>query len=440
MQFLFVVYLRLTNVQTFFYGSNMKISNADVNRLADKFGTPLYVYDENKLADNMAAYINNFQSQNFKTEVLYASKAFSCVEMVKLVKNCGLSLDVVSGGELYVAQKAGFDMSKVYFHGNNKSAQEIDYALSVGVGTIIIDNFQELQLIDKLAKEKNAVVKVLFRLNIGVDAHTHKYISTTLFESKFGMMPNGREFKDCLVFITNTKNIVFDGLHCHIGSQVFETNAYKLAIDKMVAVLKQFDKPLTLNIGGGFGVRYTSEDKPVPIAEMCKTLTDYTEQALANNRLKINKLLIEPGRSIVGEAGSTVYTIGFTKKIPTKTFYFVDGGMTDNIRPALYQAKYDCDVVDKGEEKTQKVTVAGKCCESGDLLVEDILLQEAQSGDRLIVYTTGAYGYSMSSNYNKATTPAVVFVKDGKAREVVRRQSYADLVSNDVDGDYYEFL
>ena len=214
----------------------MKISNADVNRLADKFGTPLYVYDENKLADNMAAYINNFQSQNFKTEVLYASKAFSCVEMVKLVKNCGLSLDVVSGGELYVAQKAGFDMSKVYFHGNNKSAQEIEYALSVGVGTIIIDNFQELQLIDKLAKEKNAVVKVLFRLNIGVDAHTHKYISTTLFESKFGMMPNGKEFKDCLVFITNTKNIVFDGLHCHIGSQVFETNAYKLAIDKMVAV------------------------------------------------------------------------------------------------------------------------------------------------------------------------------------------------------------
>lgn len=418
----------------------MKISNVDVNKLAEKFGTPLYVYDENKLTRSMSDFLNNFKSGDFATEVIYASKAFSCIEMIKLVKNCGLSLDAVSGGELFVAKKAGFDMKKVYFHGNNKSPKEIEFALNCGVGTVIVDNFQELCLLDELAKRNKVTAKIMFRLNIGVDAHTHKYISTTLFESKFGMMPNGKEFKDCLVFLAQSKNIVLDGLHCHIGSQVFEANAYKLALEKMIAVLKQFDKPLALNIGGGFGVRYTADDKPIPIADVCKILIDFTTQALKNNKVKLSKLLIEPGRSIAGEAGSTIYTVGFTKKIPTKTFYFVDGGMTDNIRPALYQAKYDCDVVGKETAaKTQKVTVAGKCCESGDLLIEDVMLPEAQSGDRLIVYTTGAYGYSMSSNYNKACTPAVVFVKDGKAREVIRRQSYEDLVSNDVDGEYFEF-
>jgi len=409
----------------------------DFSKLADTFGTPLYVYDQNAMEDKINAYLNNFKSDDFKTEVLYASKAFSCKGMISFVKNMGMSLDVVSGGELFVAEQVGFDMNKVYFHGNNKSEGEIRYALSLGIGTIVVDNYQELLLIDKIAKQLDKSVKVLFRLNIGVDAHTHKYISTALFESKFGMMPDSKEFKDCLVYIANTKNVVFDGIHCHIGSQVFEINAYKLAIDKMIAVLKQFDKTLTLNIGGGFGVKYTDEDKPIDTAELCKTLVCYTQDALKQQEVKINKMLIEPGRSIVGEAGSTVYTVGFTKQIPTKGFYFVDGGMTDNIRPALYQAKYDCDVVGKEDSpKTNKVTIAGKCCESGDLLIEDVMLPDAQSGDRIVIYTTGAYGYSMSSNYNKACTPAVVFVKDGKAKEVVRRQTYADICANDVTCDW----
>lgn len=418
----------------------MKIGNIDANKLADKFSTPLYVYDERAVKSKIKAYADNFKSDVFATEVLYASKAFSCDAMIKLVKDGGISLDVVSGGELDVARRVGFDMSKVYFHGNNKSAGEIEYALELGVGTIIVDSLQELRLVDKIAKVKGKKVKALFRLNIGVDAHTHKYISTTLFESKFGMMPNCKEFAECIAFTAQSGSVAFDGIHCHIGSQVFEINAYKLAIDKMTAVLQQFDKPLTLNIGGGFGVRYTDEDKPMETAALCKMLVGYTEQALAQKGLKISKLLIEPGRSIVGEAGCTIYTVGFTKQIPTKTFYFVDGGMTDNIRPALYQAKYDCNIVGReNDEKTVRATVAGKCCESGDLLIEDAMLPQAQSGDRLVVYTTGAYGYSMSSNYNKACVPAVVFVDGDRAREVVRRQTYADLAACDVDGEYYEF-
>ena len=415
----------------------MSISHVDLVKLADKYGTPLYLYDQNAMEDKIKAYLDNFKSNLFETQVLYASKAFSCKGMIQLVKDMGMSLDVVSGGELYIAQQVGFDMNKVYFHGNNKSKSEIEFALSLDIGTIVVDNYQELLLIDKLAKQVDKKVKVLFRLNIGVDAHTHKYISTSLFESKFGMMPDSQEFKNCMDYFGQDKNVLFDGIHCHIGSQVFEINAYKLAIDKMVALLKQWDNGLTLNIGGGFGVRYTDEDKPIDTAELCKMLVDYVTKALDENKVEIKKLCIEPGRSIVGEAGSTIYTIGFTKQIPTKSFYFVDGGMTDNIRPALYQAKYDCDVVGKqNEPKTNKVTIAGKCCESGDLIIEDVMLPDAQSGDRVVVYTTGAYGYSMSSNYNKATTPAVVFVKDGNSRLVIKRQTYADLVANDTNDDW----
>ena len=415
----------------------MSISHVDLVKLADKYGTPLYLYDQNAIEDKISAYLDNFKSDLFETQVLYASKAFSCKAMIKLAKDMGMSLDVVSGGELYVAQQVGFDMNKVYFHGNNKSKSEIEFALSLDIGTIVVDNYQELLLIDKIAKQLGKKVKVLFRLNIGVDAHTHKYISTSLFESKFGMMPDSQEFANCIAYFNNDTNVIFDGIHCHIGSQVFEINAYKLAIDKMVAILKQWNKPLTLNIGGGFGVRYTDEDKPIDTAELCKMLVDYVTESLDKNKVEIKKLCIEPGRSIVGEAGSTIYTIGFTKQIPTKGFYFVDGGMTDNIRPALYQAKYDCDVVGKqNEPKTNKVTIAGKCCESGDLIIEDVMLPDAQTGDRIVVYTTGAYGYSMSSNYNKATTPAVVFVKDGNSRLVVKRQTYADLVANDVNDDW----
>ena len=415
----------------------MSISHVDLVKLADKYGTPLYLYDQNAMEDKISAYLDNFKSNLFETQVLYASKAFSCMGMIKLAKDMGMSLDVVSGGELYVAQQVGFDMNKVYFHGNNKSKSEIEFALSLDIGTIVVDNYQELLLVDKVAKQLDKNVKVLFRLNIGVDAHTHKYISTSLFESKFGMMPDSQEFKNCMDYFGEDKNVLFDGIHCHIGSQVFEINAYKLAIDKMVALLKQWDNGLTLNIGGGFGVRYTDEDKPIDTAELCKMLVDYVTKSLDENKVEIKKLCIEPGRSIVGEAGSTVYTIGFTKQIPTKSFYFVDGGMTDNIRPALYQAKYDCDVVGKqNEPKTKKVTIAGKCCESGDLIIEDVMLPDAKTGDRIVVYTTGAYGYSMSSNYNKATTPAVVFVKDGQSRLVVKRQTYADLVANDTNDDW----
>ena len=411
----------------------MKISNVDVALLKEKYGTPLYIYDVSHIKNNIDGYMNFFKSNEFETEILFASKAFCVKEILRVVKQKGMSLDVVSKGELYTALSVGFDTSNIYFHGNNKSYDDISYALDNNVGHIVVDNLMELMLLEEIAKSKNKVVNILIRLNVGVEAHTHKFIVTAHVDSKFGVLYNSIDYKEMMKLINESKNINFEGFHSHIGSQIFDLNAFSAALEKLIAICKDFKNPLTLNIGGGFGVRYTDEDAPIPFDVVSKVLIDTCEKALKINNVKINKLCIEPGRSIVAEAGYTLYTVGFTKKTPNKEYYFIDGGMTDNIRPALYQAKYAADIIGKENmPKTQMVTVAGKCCESGDLIIENILLPKAESGDLLITYTTGAYGYSMSSNYNKALTPAVVFVENGEDKLAVKRQTYDELIEREI--------
>lgn len=409
----------------------MEISNVDVNYLKEKYKTPLFVYDKNNMRRIMNDYVSNFKSNKFETEVIYASKAFSCLKMVDLAKEMKLGLDCVSGGELYAAKKVGFDFNKIYFHGNNKLTSELEYALNNNVGNIVVDNLMELEEIEEIAKRLNKKVKVLFRINSGVEAHTHKFIVTSHIDSKFGMLFNSDDFKKCLELLDKSNNLEFEGIHSHIGSQIFEMDAFYAAIDKMIEFIKVLNKKLTLDIGGGFGVRYTESDKPIPFAELSKMLIEYTEKSLEKNNVEIKKLVIEPGRSIVAESGYMLYTIGNIKKTPNKKYYFIDGGMTDNIRPALYQAEYHAEVINDSNE-TEDVTVAGKCCESGDIIIENINMKKANKGDLMVVYTVGAYGYSMSSNYNKIGLPAVVFVDNGKDELAIKRQTNEDLFALDI--------
>ena len=410
----------------------MKISGVDVRDLKKKYGTPLYIYDAAMLKNNMKLYKDNLKSSQFETEVAFASKAFNVREMVRVVDEMGLSLDCVSVGELYTALTVGFNPKKVYFHGNNKTPEDLNFIINHNVGTIVVDNLMELVAIDMITKKLDKDVNILIRLNVGVSAHTHKFIVTAHIDSKFGVGYGSDDFKSMLDVINRSNHINLIGFHSHIGSQIFDLKAFDAAIDKLVSYCKDFKDPLVLNIGGGFGVHYTDEDQPIPFDVVSKNLIETCEKALKNNNVKIKKLCIEPGRSIVGEAGYTLYTIGFMKKTPNKEYYFIDGGMTDNIRPALYQAKYSCDIVGKeNEKKDHLVTIAGKCCESGDLIIEDYYLPEANPGDLLITYTTGAYGYSMSSNYNKALTPAVVFVENGKTKLAVRRMTYDELIERE---------
>ena len=411
----------------------MKISGCDLFELKEKYGTPLYIYDENHLINNMDNYLNNFKSNKFDTEVLFASKAFNIKDIIRLCKNKGMSLDCVSQGEIYTALQVGFDPKRIYFHGNNKSYDEILFAIKNNIGVIICDNLMELEVINDISNELKKTVKVMFRMNVGVDAHTHKFIVTAHVDSKFGILYGSNDYKKIMELLKDAKYIDFVGFHSHIGSQIFDLNAFTAAASKMVSYLKDFDKELELNLGGGYGVHYTNEDKPIPFDIVSKTLIKTVEDELSKQNVKIKKLLIEPGRSIVAEAGYTLYTIGYIKKTPNKEYYFIDGGMTDNIRPALYQAKYDCDIVGKENDiKNHTVTIAGKCCESGDLIIENYNLPEAKKGDLLITYTTGAYGYSMASNYNKALYPAVVFVNNGKSKLVVKRQTYDELIEREI--------
>ena len=411
----------------------MRIADVDVMDLKKKYGTPLYIYDVNHLKANMRGYLDYFKSDDFKTEVLYASKAFSVKEVLRIAKEEGMSLDCVSLGELYTAKKVEFDFSKIYFHGNNKTTEELEFAIGNNVGVIVVDNYMELEEINRIAEEKKKNVNIIIRINTGVSAHTHKFIVTSHIDSKFGVLYKSEEYNNMMILLNESKFVHFKGFHSHIGSQIFDLEAFRAALAKLIGYCKEFENPLILNIGGGFGVRYTSEDSPIPFDKVSTTLINTANEELAKQNIKIEKLCIEPGRSIVAECGYTLYEIGFIKKTPNKEYYFIDGGMTDNIRPALYQAKYDSDIIGKENSvKNHKVTVAGKCCESGDLIIEDIMLPEAKKGDLLITYTTGAYGYSMSSNYNKALTPAVVFVEDGKDKLAVKRQTLDELLEREI--------
>ncbi len=408
----------------------LEINGVSCIELKEKFGTPLYIYDENKLIDNINEFKNNFKSEQFNTKVVFASKSFNVKAMLKLIKENNLGLDCVSLGELYTACMIDFQGNDIYMHGNNKSDEELSYSINNNVN-IVVDNVWELKRIVKLASGKN--VNLFIRINVGVEAHTHKYVITSDIDSKFGVIYNSDDYKEMLQIINHNDNLNFVGLHAHIGSQIFDLSGFDEEIKRLISYCKDFSKPISLDLGGGFGVFYTDEDTPKKIADVCSFIIKSVEKYSNELHIKLNEVLIEPGRAIVAEAGYTLYTIGDIKRTPHRLYYFIDGGMTDNIRPALYQAKYRFDVATKIEcQKNEMVCIAGKCCESGDILAENVILPKANAGDLLISYTTGAYGYSMSSNYNKALTPGVVFIKDGKAREVVRRQTLKELIEREI--------
>ncbi len=417
----------------------LNISGVGVSELKSQYGTPLYVYDENMLVNQCRTFINNFRSSKFNTEVLYASKAFSCLEVLRIASREGLGVDVVSLGEIHTAYKAGYDMSRAYFHGNNKTREELQYALEVGVGTIVIDNDYEYEMINEIVRESGNTVDVLLRINTGIDAHTHEYIKTAKDDSKFGYSVYDETIYDLIADINNQSNLNFVGFHSHIGSQIFEKTSFFEAVKVVMEFTKKVQERLgltisVLNLGGGFGVYYTEEDRPFELAEFLREYIEVVERESDNFGLDLTKVVIEPGRSLTCNAGSTLYSVGGVKKtFAGREYVFVDGGMADNPRYALYKAKYEAMLANKmNEEADTTYTVAGKCCESGDMLVMDANLPKVEQGDLLLVSSTGAYNYSMSSNYNRLPKLPVVFVKDGTSRLVVKGETLEDLIRQDI--------
>ena len=417
----------------------LNISGVGVSELKAQYGTPLYVYDENMLVNQCRTFINNFKSSRFSTEVLFASKAFSCLEVLRIANREGLGVDVVSLGEIHTAYKAGYDMRRAYFHGNNKTREELQYALEVGVGTIVIDNDYEYEMINKIVRESGNTVDVLLRINTGIDAHTHEYIKTAKDDSKFGYSVYDESIYDLITDINKQSNLNFVGFHSHIGSQIFEKTSFFEAVKVVMEFTRRVQERLglaisVLNLGGGFGVYYTEEDRPFELAEFLREYIEVVERESDNFGLDLTKVVIEPGRSLTCNAGSTLYSVGGVKKtFAGREYVFVDGGMADNPRYALYKAKYEAMLANKmNEEADTTYTVAGKCCESGDMLVMDAKLPKAEQGDLLLVSSTGAYNYSMSSNYNRLPKLPVVFVKDGISRLVVKGETLEDLIRQDI--------
>ncbi|MDD2574674.1 MAG: diaminopimelate decarboxylase [Firmicutes bacterium] len=419
--------------------SHLEIGGCDCKTLAKDFGTPLYIMDEQLIRENCRSFAKAFSNHYSDIEIVYAGKAFLTTAMVRIVQSEGLSLDVVSGGELYTAKSAGFPMERIYFHGNNKTPEEMTMGLELGIGHFVVDNPTELEMLDAKASSMGIKQKVLIRVSPGITANTHHYIQTGQLDSKFGF-PLYRDSAFMAVKgVLDSRSLVFDGLHCHIGSQITDVNAFPPAAQTMLRLASRIREELRaevniLNLGGGFGIDYTGEDGSLSVADFSAPITATVKEALEEYRLPPPRLAVEPGRYIVGNAGTTLYTVGSVKDIPeVRKFVFVDGGMSDNPRPALYHAKYRAAVANRMVKTCdEKVTVAGKCCESGDILVKDIYLPEIKSGDLLAVLSTGAYNYSMASNYNRLPRPAVVLVKGGRAHLIVKRESYEDVIRNDV--------
>jgi diaminopimelate decarboxylase len=414
---------------------HMNIGGCDTVELAKQFGTPLYVMDEETLRENCRSYIHAAQKFYPNTEISYASKALSVLGVLKVIKEEGLGIDVVSGGELFLALKAGFDPQKIFFHGNNKTPQEISEALIAGVGTIVLDGLEEAELVNKLAGKANKLQKVLLRVTPGVEAHTHEFIKTGQLDSKFGVHVD--KVPGALEEIKSKKHLDFWGLHVHIGSQILETIPFNHSLEIMMDLIAQIKKQnklevKILDVGGGLGISYLANDNPPLVEDFFQKMIETMQYKAKALKLNLPKLILEPGRSIVGRAGVTLYTIGVIKDIKGfRKYVCVDGGMADNPRPITYQARYDALIANKLEKKkSELVTVAGKFCESGDILIKDIQLQPMQAGDILAVPGTGAYNYSMASNYNQVLRPAMLMVNKGKAELIVRRETYDDLIRN----------
>ncbi|MCF6137641.1 diaminopimelate decarboxylase [Pseudalkalibacillus berkeleyi] len=417
---------------------HLEIGDVDTVDLAKEFGTPLYVYDVAKIREQATAYLSTFKKRNVTAKVAYASKAFSCIAMVQLMQQEGLHLDVVSGGELFTALQAGFPATHIHFHGNNKSIEELTAAVEEGVGSIVVDNFYELDCLKSIGESLNRVIPIQLRITPGIEAHTHEYILTGQEDSKFGFDLISKQADQALHEALSSSYIDMMGIHCHIGSQIFESDGFVMAIRKIFDLLEDWSESFgyearVVNLGGGFGIAYTTNDKKISIEEMMNVVVDEVQDQVAEKSLAMPEIWIEPGRSIVGEAGTTLYTVGSEKRIPgVRNYLAVDGGMTDNLRPALYQAKYEAVIANRLSQKnTQTVSIAGKCCESGDMLIQEVSLPKTSQGDILAMFCTGAYGYSMANNYNRLPRPAVVFVEEGEAQLVVERETYRDLVHLD---------
>lgn len=415
---------------------HLQVGGLDVVDLVAEFGTPLLVYDEATIRDQCRRYLEAFRRHTDDFEVCYASKAFSSVAINQLVLEEGLSIDVSSGGEYHIARVAGFPPEKMFFHGNNKTPAELEYALSGSVGFVVVDSFQELARLEDLVASRGGLQRILLRITPGVEAHTHSYIETGNVDSKFGFGLGDGVALEAIREALRAPHLELVGLHAHIGSQIFQLEAFRKAIKILVQLIGEAHTAFGfecryLNIGGGLGIRYTEEDTPSSIADYAAVKVEGVREEMAALGLPMPRVLIEPGRSIVGKAGLTAYTIGTIKEVPgIRTYVSVDGGMSDNIRPMLYDAKYEAMLANKAEEpRDTKVTVAGKHCESGDVLIREVMIARPEPGDILVMPGTGAYCFAMASNYNGSPRPAVVLVNEGRARVIIERESYADLVA-----------
>lgn len=419
---------------------HLAISGCDAVDLAGQYGTPLYVMSEDEIRRVCKSYVQSFQRfYGGHGRPIYASKAFCCKEICRIVTSEGMDVEVVSGGELYTALQAGVQAGRIHFQGNNKSAQEIAFALENGVGDIVVDSLWELRLIERIAGERQMAAPVSLRIKPGIDAHTHDFIRTGQIDSKFGIDLVSGEAMEAVRLGLDLEHVQLKGLHCHIGSQILEVEPFVHAAEVMLELFSEIKNQLGvelghLNLGGGFGVHYTQRDDAAPYEDYMAAVSARVHAKCEELGLTLPEIFLEPGRSVVAEAGVTLYTVGSIKEIPgVRNYVSIDGGMFENPRYALYQAEYTCLLANKADKPADyTATVAGKCCESGDLIQEHTPIQRPQEGDILAVLTTGAYNYSMASNYNRNLKPPCVMVAGGESRVVIKGETYEDLVRNDV--------
>ena len=419
---------------------HLVIGGCDVVDLAqeDRFGTPVYVFDEATLRSRCRLFVSEFRQRHPNTSVIYACKAYINPSLARIFMEEGLGLDVVSGGELAMAKAAGFSPDTVYFHGNNKGSQELKEALDWGIGRIVVDSFHEMELLDRLAREAGKVQAILVRVSPGIDPHTHVHTTTGILDSKFGFPIQTGQAEEAIRAGLGASNLKLVGLHFHLGSPIFELEPYQLAMDVVLGLASRFrEEGLALreiSPGGGFAISYTHDQEPPPVGDYAEAIVSSMVSTCENLAMEVPRLVIEPGRAIVGRAGVALYKVGAVKDIPgVRKYVSVDGGMGDNIRPALYGAAYEAVAAGKmGSEPSDMVTIAGKYCESGDVLVRDVMLPPLQAEDVVAIPASGAYCLSMASSYNLNPRPPVVLVKDGEARLIRRRESYQDMMSEDI--------
>ena len=411
---------------------HLEIGGCDTAQLAREFGTPLYVLDEEDIRKQCLVYKVAFSKRYPNSEIIYASKALSVTGLLKMLASEGIGLDVVSGGELFTAIKALFPSKKIYFHGNNKSKKEIEEGLAASVGRFVIDNFDEIHLIDEVTRDTGNIASVMVRVNPGVEAHTHDAVKTGQIDSKFGIAKE--KVPEAVKMISGMKNLKFVGLHAHIGSQIFDAAGYLSEIDVLLELAAKLGGVEEINIGGGVGIAYASSDDPISIDDFAEAITKRFKEKIAELKIPQPKLIVEPGRSLVARAGVTLYTVGTVKEIPgLRKYIVVDGGMSDDPRPMLYGSRYQfVDASNMNNKANEKVTVAGRFCESGDILAKDIEMPKMTKGSLMAVLCTGAYNYSMASNYNRVPRPAMVMVGHGIAKLLVKRETYKDITNCDV--------